>query len=212
MKTKTSLFIGAALAVVVLCFTGCNFLDKAYVQKPGGAVIGTNIVVIPAVTNTVVAPVVTNTVIVPPKIDLATGIVVPGSTNITVTGGSTFVTITPASTNFVPVLAPPTLETNSMISGGISMLGSLPVPGAGAAALALGWLYSAYAAIRNKKVSVALVQGIEAGRQILQTTPEGQKLDAKVKDALLQHQDIAGVLNEVSGLVNAYTGDTVKPA
>jgi hypothetical protein len=67
-----------------------------------------------------------------------------------------------------------------------------------------------YASGRNKKLAAALVTGIEAGRQILQTTSEGQKLDAKFKDMLIAHQEAAGVLNAASTLVNTLTGNTVK--
>lgn len=89
---------------------------------------------------------------------------------------------------------------------------ALPFPFAGTAGIALGWLITAYASIKNKRLASALVTGIDAGRQILQTTPEGQRLDAKFKDMLIQHQDAAGVLNEASKLVNKLTGDTVKTA
>ena len=64
--------------------------------------------------------------------------------------------------------------------------------------------------MRNKKALSAVVLGVEAGRKILQETPEGQKLDAQLKDALIHYQEVAGVLNKVSGIVNNITGDTVK--
>ena len=113
--------------------------------------------------------------------------------------------VTPAVTNVV-------YEPTPIAQAGAAAIGALPFPGAGTAAIVGGWLLTALAAWRNKKLSVALVKGIDAGRQILQTTPEGQRLDAKFKDALIENQEIAGVLNAASSLVNNYTGDTVKPA
>lgn len=144
---------------------------------------------------------------------------------------SSHFTVTPAVTNIVAVVSTNSAgqsETNfeqhvksavtntvyepsTMAQVGVTAIGALPFPGAGTAGIALAWLATAYAAYRNKKLSVALVKGIDAGRQILQTTPEGQKLDAKFKDALIDHQEISGVLNAASQLVNEYTGDTVKP-
>jgi hypothetical protein len=138
-------------------------------------------------------------------------------------------TVTPATTNQVvsvdattgqsvtnQVVMPPatnvTYAPSPVAVAATQTIAALPFPFAGTAGIALGWLLTAYAAWKNKKLSVALVQGIDAGRQILQTTPEGQKLDAKFKDALIEHQEIAGVLNAASTLVNDYTGDTVKPA
>ena len=113
--------------------------------------------------------------------------------------------IIPSFTNTTYAPAPVATATAGIV-------GALPFPGAGVVGIALGWLLTAYAAIRNRKLAVALVTGIDAGRTILQTTPEGQKLDAKFKDALIQHQEVSGVLQAASKLVNAYTGDTVKPA
>jgi hypothetical protein len=124
--------------------------------------------------------------------------------------------VTPASTNAVTgAITPPSTNTtytaNPMALAATQGIAAAPFPFAGTVGIGLGWLLTGIAAIRSKKLSVALVQGIEAGRQILQTTPEGQKLDAKFKDALIANQDAAGVLNAAASLVNQYTGDTVKP-
>jgi len=117
----------------------------------------------------------------------------------------------PASTNFFPVTVPGPLEPNTAIQSGINLVGALPVPFAGSAAALLGLLYSSYAAIRNKKATVAVVQGVDAFRVWLNGTPEGQKIDGKLLDYLKSHQEAAGVLNAVSQIVNEHTGDTVKP-
>ncbi len=198
MKPKKILCaVACGLAAVII--TGCGTLDKLYKQNP---------VVIPAATNTVavVTPAATNQVAT-----VATNDAGAVLTNVTVTVVAPVTNyvqkITPASTNME--LAP-----NPIVQAGISTGGNVAsgmgLPFAGAGAIALGWLYTGYANLRNKKITAALVTGIEAGRQILQTTPEGQALDAKIKDALIQHQQVAGVLNEVSTLVNNLTDNTVK--
>ena len=144
-----------------------------------------------------------------------------------------------AATNTVEIVTPPVRVTNTVgdvevrattnyiftvttnwvvgpdvrpeIDAATSIISGLPFPWAGTAGVILGWLATAYVALRNRKVAVAMVQGIEAGRVILQTTPEGKVLDEKVRRALMDHQEMAGVLNAASSLVNAYTGVTTKP-
>jgi hypothetical protein len=129
-----------------------------------------------------------------------------------VTGCSTLDRIyvhTPASTNAVTgEVTPGTMAPNPIIDSAIKGVGALPFPWAGGVALLLGWGYSAYAAVRNKKVAVAVIEGIETGRRILQTTPEGQAYDEKIRRALMEHQSIRGVLAEASKLVNSYTDKT----
>ena len=104
--------------------------------------------------------------------------------------------------------APPTVVTNLVPRAGIETLiqggGALPVPFAGTVALGLGWLYSLYASIRNKKIAAGIVQSVQRGREFLQTTPEGQKLDEKFKAILAQHQDSAGIVDEVNKLLTQY--------
>ena len=63
-----------------------------------------------------------------------------------------------ASTNFVPVTVPGEIAPNTAIEGGINLVKVLPIPFAAPIAIALGWLYSAYASIRNKKALVAVVR------------------------------------------------------
>ena len=101
--------------------------------------------------------------------------------------------------------APPTYVTNLVPRAEVDAgSGSVPVPWAGAVALGLGWLYSAYASLRNKQVAKALVQSVQVGREFLQSTPEGAKLDAEVKRLLARHQEYAGVADEVGKLLNTY--------
>ncbi|MDE2102584.1 MAG: hypothetical protein KGL39_35380 [Patescibacteria group bacterium] len=200
MKSKTIRNLTVA-AILTLGVCGCSSLDKLYSTQTFTNPATTNEVaqVTPAFTNqtAVVHPATTNTL---------TGEITPPTTNIVLN-------VTPPVTNLVQVVIPATTSTqlvpNSSVATGIQAAGAIPLPFAGVAAGLLGWLYTAYAAARNKKLASALVTGIEAGRQILQSTPEGQKLDAKVKDALIQHQELAGVLNQASALVNSLTGNTV---
>jgi hypothetical protein len=181
MKTKLLLFGLLTLALAA----GCTQLDRAYRREVA--------VVKPAT-------VTTNQVLV---------------TNLVVTAGGTNLVVTPVLT---VTTHPPVLVTNLVeipaVRGGIEVVsgvaGGAGIPFAGAGALLLGWAYSAYAAFRNRRLATALVTGIEAGRKILQETPEGQKLDGRVKDALIEHQEIASVLHAASRLVNTYTANTVK--
>ena len=162
MKTRTKiLFLALPVACLALTLTlsSCGTLDKALLTQ--------------------------QTTVTPPSTNAVTGVVTPGSTNVTLIPKPNLV----ADTNLVS---------------------SLPIPYAVPAGLGLGWLLQAYCFVRQKKLSTALVTGIEAGRKILQQTPEGQALDAKVKDALIEHQDIAGVLNAASAMVNSLTANTVQ--
>lgn len=120
------------------------------------------------------------------------------------------------STNAVPIIVEvpartiKTVEPKPEVLAAIETVGTMPLPWAGTVALALGWLYTGIAAARNRKIAVALVQGIEAAREWLQTTPEGKQTDRQILDALKRHQEAAGVLESVGALVNRYTGNTVR--
>lgn len=189
MKKLLSLSILVILSAIAI--TGCGTIDKAYNKVV--SIIPAHIVR----TNTTY---VTNVAILPSYTDPA-GVVIPAQTKIVVQPTVTY--------DYAPEQTATNLVANPSVQGITQIVGAAPFPFAGTASIALGFLYSAYAAIRNKKLNVALVQGIEAGRQVLQTTPEGQSLDKKVKDLLISHQEAAGVLNEASKLVNEYTHNTV---
>jgi hypothetical protein len=190
MKTLRLLLVSLTLAAAVLA-SGCAQLDRAY---------ETQIVTMPA------EIIRTNTVIVTNFVP------------VTVTDPATGQTLTQTNAVLVPVVtydyAPAVTVTNLVpragVQGGVEFVGALPLPFAGTAAALLGLLYSTYAAVRNRKTGVALVQGIEAARLWLQQTPEGQKVDAQLVAKLKQHQEAAGVLNSVSKLVNEYTGKTTR--
>jgi hypothetical protein len=112
----------------------------------------------------------------------------------------------------IPAFAETNFVANPVITGAATVVSALPFPFAGVAGVLLGALPCMYAAFRNRKALVAVIQGIEAGRQVLQSTVEGKKLDAVVRGELIKHQDAAGVLKTVSNLVSDYTGNTTQPA
>lgn len=127
-------------------------------------------------------------------------------TNYTSTG--TPIIETKTVTNIVYVPTGNVTPGVQQVTGLLTDLGTIGVPWAGVAGGVLGWLATLYVGIRRGRVNVALIQGIEASRKILRETPEGQVLDAKIKALLQEHQDVAGVLNEVNKLVNQYTSKT----
>ena len=72
-------------------------------------------------------------------------------------------------------------------------------------ALLMGGLYHGYRQLRNRKVNEALVQGVETARAILETTPQGQAVDAQFVKWLMTHQKEAGVFTAVTTLVDNFT-------
>jgi hypothetical protein len=178
---KKILLIGSLTLAVGFLAVGCSSIDKALYRPnvetlplPPGPQFVTNEVSIPTFTNSV-------------------GTVIPGVTNTVVLPN---IRIPERVTNGI--------AENPSIKSGISLVGMLPFPFAGTAAVALGWLYSAYAAVRNKKIAVGVVKSVEAARDFLQETPEGQKVDAKIVQILAAHQDSAGVVDSVKKLLNDY--------
>ncbi len=176
--------------------TGCTGFDRALfdqkVEAIPGQIVRTNTVYI---TNRVELPAVTNVV-----------------TNWL--SGEVTQTIKPPETKIIvtPTIsydyAPPTLVTNLVPRAGVQSLldvgGGLPLPFAGALAALLGWAYSFYASVRNKKIAAGLVQSVQRGREFLQSTAEGRMLDEKFKAVLAEHQDTAGIVAEVDRLLARY--------
>jgi len=198
---KITLTLMLTLAVLTLTGCGLDGLYRKQVTAVPGAMVGTNVTY--GTNTTYVTNVVTLTLTNQVTHEVTQTNVVTVTPQMVVTPQVTY-TYAPASyvTNLVE-----RPEIKGLIEGGGSML---PIPGAGVIALLAGWAYSAYGAMRNKKLATALVTGIEAGRRILQETPEGQKLDARVKAALMEHQQWAGVLSEAGKVVERYTGETTE--
>ena len=208
-KHVWGVLIAAALALLVVCASGCSTLDKAYKQE----VTWTNAPVVHVFTNTVV---VTNTV---PVVTERTNIVFvtnavsgavagyavrePVATNLVAAVITNFVPVFMTNVVQVPVtnlVAKPEAEATIGAVGGIV---NTFAPGVGSIlALALGGLYHGYRQVRNRKVNEALVQGVETARAVLTTTPQGQAADAQFVKWLMDHQKEAGVFSTVAGLVD----------
>lgn len=181
MKTTKLIILTAILGMATL-LTGCNLLDRGY---------DTVAIQHPAITNSVTV-METNSIVNPAN-------------------GQLEQTITPHVTvKIQPAYTTTELMDKPLIASGIQTLKSLPIPYASIGASFLAAAVSIYKLIRNKQALKAVVVGVEAGREMLQNTPQGQILDAKIKDILIKHQEEAGVLHIVSDVVNSYTGDTVK--
>ncbi len=70
--------------------------------------------------------------------------------------------------------------------------------------LLVGGLFGVWGYLRSAKaqrVAGVLAQVIETGRAVLQTTPQGQKLDEQWKVWMVKHQAEAGVIQEVVALL-----------
>lgn len=180
------LFFLAAAFLFVGLLTGCATVDKLYdqqvVETPG-----------PMVTNVVYR---TNVTILEFASTNEAGIITPAKAEVFV------------QPEYIVTRGAPVLKTNLVprdsVSGVIQASGAVPAPWAGAMALGLGWLYSAYASFRNKQVAKALVQSVQVGREFLRTTPEGQKIDAEMKAKLQRHQQYLGVAHIVKVLLDKY--------
>ena len=212
-NAKRGVWCGAAVMVVAALVTvnglsGCSTLDRAYKQE----VTWTNAPVVQVVTNTVV---VTN--LVPQVVERTSVVYVTNAVSGAVSGYATREPVatnlvTAVVTNFVPVFYTNVVQvpvTNLVAKpealATIEATGSIVntfAPGIGSIlALALGGLYHGYRQLRNRRVTEALVQGVETARAVLTTTPQGQAADAQFVKWLMEHQKEAGVFTTVSGLV-----------
>ena len=99
-----------------------------------------------------------------------------------------------ATTSFIP--AP-----------GVAPLTSLALNGL----LAIGAVWLGKKKRTADKVSASLVQGIDTFRDILDQTPQGEKIDAKLKETLRQHQQALQVQKEISKLLDRYATPTKEP-
>jgi hypothetical protein len=211
-KTRVDVWRGAAAVVAALLavsgVSGCSTLDRAYKKE----VTWTNQPVVEVVTNMVV---VTN--LVPQVVERTRIVYVTNAVSGAVSG---YATREPIATNIVAAVVTnvvPVFYTN-VVQVPVTNLVAKPealatieatgsvintfVPGVGSiAALALAGLYHGYRQVRNRKVTEALVQGVETARAILTTTPQGQAADSQFVKWLMDHQKEAGVFTTVSSLV-----------
>lgn len=188
MNYLKSLLVICAISLLSGCAGFDNVAYEKKVVETPGQITKTNITYL---TNVVAVAATTNAVtgeITPPKIETK---------------------VTPVVTfEYAPPILTTNLVNRPIVDSAINTVGALPIPFAGTIAIGLGWLYSAYASWRNKKKAVALISGIEAARKVLLETDEGKKLDESIKAKLIEHQQAAGVLKEVSDLVQRYTTAT----
>ena len=212
-KTKRGVWCGAAAMGVAAMLavnglSGCSTLDRAYKQE----VTWTNAPMVGVLTNMVVQ---TNTV--PEVVERTSIVYVTNAVSGAVSGYATREPVatnmvTAVMTNFVPVFYTNIMQvpvTNLVAKpealATIEAVGSVTntfLPGIGSIlALALGGLYHGYRQVRNRRVTEALVQGVETARAVLTTTPQGQAADAQFVKWLMDHQKEAGVFTTVSGLV-----------
>ena len=211
-------FVGL-VAVVVVLVAGCGTLDRAYRRE----VVWAPAPVVSLRTNVVLS---TNLVA---RVEERTNIVY--LTNNTTGAVSRLEMRVPVRTNLVPTVEAqlvPVWVTNwgtvsytNLVERpgalvGIESLGGVVntfAPGVGSiVALVLGGLYHGYRQLRNRKVTEALVQGVETARAVLETTPQGQAADAEFVRWLKEHQREAGVLVAVAGLVDQVTDNAAARA
>jgi hypothetical protein len=200
--------MAGALALLVACASGCTAVDRAYKQE----VSWTNTPVVQVVTNTVVVtnlvPVVLERTNVVYVTNVASGAVFGQLTREAV--ATNFVTA--VVTNLVPVFftnmvqVPVTnLVARQEALAAMEAAGAVVntfAPGIGSiVALAMAGLYHGYRQVRNRKVTEALIQGVETARAVLTTTPQGQAADVQLVKWLMDHQKEVGVFTTVSGLV-----------
>lgn len=189
VSIMTWLGLAAILFLPLLLLCGCAsadrlLYDQQVTQRPG-VILSTNIVYR---TNVVVVDVA--------RTNAATGEITPARLQQVIQPEISF--------SYAPPAYITNLVARPFIEGGLQTVGGLPFPFAGTAGLLLGWAYTAYRAVRNKQIGVAVMKSVEAGREFLQTTPEGVKLDEEFTRILEKHQDYSGVVREVRGLLDRY--------
>lgn len=134
---------------------------------------------------------------------------------------NTVVTVEGKTNQVVSIQPNPVVETQIRAVGGAvgGLWGLGPL-----AALLAGSVYHTYCRVRNRNITGALVQEIETARDVLSTTPQGEKLDAAMVDWLKKHQAEAGIAEAVATLLKTtvhndaaqalsqITADTIKKA
>jgi hypothetical protein len=112
-----------------------------------------------------------------------------------------------------------TPNTNAALVGAIARTPADPFGWGGVVGTAVAGFFAAYAANRNRQnaaraavlgveyaqsqaTAAALAQIIETGRAVLQTTAQGQAIDAKWKEWMIAHQVETGTIQNVLALLN----------
>ena len=93
-----------------------------------------------------------------------------------------------------------------------------PIPAAGPVAgivingaLAIGALWFAQRKRTADKVTASLIQGIDTFRDVLDQTPHGKKIDARLTETLRTHQEALHVQREITKLLERYQTSTKRP-
>ena len=90
---------------------------------------------------------------------------------------------------------------------GAAPLASLALNGA----LALGAIWMGRKKQTADKVTASLVQGIDTFRDILDQTPQGEQIDARLTKTLRDHQNALQVQQEITKLLERYQTPTKSP-
>jgi hypothetical protein len=90
---------------------------------------------------------------------------------------------------------------------GAAPLASLALNGT----LALGAIWMGRRKRTADKVAASLVQGIDTFRDILDQTPQGAKIDARLTATLRDHQNALQVQKEITRLLDQYATPTKTP-
>ena len=61
------------------------------------------------------------------------------------------------------------------------------------------------------KVSASLIQGIDTFRDVLDQTPQGEKIDARLTETLREHQNALQVQREINKLLERFVTPTKRP-
>ncbi|WPJ95253.1 hypothetical protein SH580_17665 [Coraliomargarita algicola] len=94
----------------------------------------------------------------------------------------------------------------------------IPVPGAAPltslvlnGALAIGAVWLGKKKHTADKVATSLIQGIDTFRDVLDQTPQGEKIDASLTATLKEHQNALQVQREIAKLLERYQTPTKQP-
>jgi len=178
-------------------FTGCSLIDRFYdkqVQEIQPASTRTNTILS---TNIVWAPPVTNGI---------TG---------EITAAATRQVITPEiRIEYTPAVIITNFVVRSSVKTAIGIVESLPIPFGQIGGILLGAVVGGVGLVKSRnsqkkatakeKVAIGILKSVQAGREILASTPEGKKLGEQFKDTLVREQTYSGIVSEVRDLLNEH--------
>jgi hypothetical protein len=94
----------------------------------------------------------------------------------------------------------------------------IPIPGAAPlaslalnGALAIGAVWLGKRKRTADRVTASLVQGIDTFRDVLDQTPQAEKIDARLTETLRDHQNALQVQEEISKLLDRFATPSKKP-